>query len=270
MKKKSGIYLILSTINSKKYIGSSKNLKERLYDHYNNLSKIKHENQRLQNHYTKYGQSSLIYSILEYCEEERLEEREQYYIDTLNPWFNISRFSKRRKGDYKHKKKALEKIQKRSLKLWSENRDKMIQSLKKGEENKSSKLTELQVKEIKLSLLNPSITIKSLCLKYNISKTIILGIKNGKGWKHILPELSNDLKNSKRKVSAQTSKKINSEDIIKLKMDIISQTLTISDLSKKYNITERSVSAIKGCSNWKNVGEHLNEQLIKSSLRKRL
>jgi len=39
----------------------------------------------------KYGYSSFSLSILEYCEPEQLIEREQYFIDLINPEYNILR-----------------------------------------------------------------------------------------------------------------------------------------------------------------------------------
>jgi len=37
----------------------------------------------------KYGHSSFSLSILEYCDVAKVIEREQYYIDTLKPEYNI-------------------------------------------------------------------------------------------------------------------------------------------------------------------------------------
>lgn len=87
--KKSGIYCILNLVNQKKYIGSSKNLQERLINHKCQLLKNKHGNKILQNSWNKYYKDNFVYIILEYCEKEKLIEREQFYIDNLNPEFNI-------------------------------------------------------------------------------------------------------------------------------------------------------------------------------------
>jgi hypothetical protein len=55
---------------------------------------------------------------------------------------------------------------------------------KRGEENGSAKLNEIQVKEIRI-LLEKGLTSRAIGMQYGVSKTTILRIKNGKNWKHI-------------------------------------------------------------------------------------
>jgi len=86
---KSGIYLIKSTVNSKIYVGSACNIKRRIRDHKRQLLGNSHPNKKLQSHYNKYGHLSLSYTIVEYCDKINLLTREQYWIDTLKPTFNI-------------------------------------------------------------------------------------------------------------------------------------------------------------------------------------
>jgi group I intron endonuclease len=86
----SGIYLLQSIHNGKRYVGSAVCFKIRQYGHFYKLRKNKHSNRHLQNHYNKYGESDLAFSILELCPKENLIEREQHYIDTLKPEFNLS------------------------------------------------------------------------------------------------------------------------------------------------------------------------------------
>lgn len=86
---KPGVYQIQSVINSKRYVGSAVNLRRRKIIHFSLLKKQDHFNIHLKNHYNKYGKADLQFSILEYCVKEKLIEREQYYIDTLKPEFNI-------------------------------------------------------------------------------------------------------------------------------------------------------------------------------------
>ena len=80
---KSGIYKILNTVNGKAYIGSSENIKRRLKDHKGYLQNNKHPSTHLQNAYNKYGVASFEYSILEYCEVEILEVREDYWLSLV-------------------------------------------------------------------------------------------------------------------------------------------------------------------------------------------
>lgn len=86
----SGIYKIESKIKPERiYIGSAVRIGHRLTNHLHDLRKNKHDNQRLQNHFNKYGESDLQFSVLLGCEKEDLIKIEQYFIDSYRPWFNI-------------------------------------------------------------------------------------------------------------------------------------------------------------------------------------
>lgn len=85
----SGIYCIKNTIDSRIYIGSAQKLNYRLWNHRHKLVKNIHANKHLQNFVNKYGIEVLYGEILERVEIENLIVREQYYIDTLKPEFNI-------------------------------------------------------------------------------------------------------------------------------------------------------------------------------------
>ena len=90
MKSISGIYKIQSKIKPERiYVGSAVDYKHRWICHLSDLRKDKHGNSRLQNHFNKYGESDLKFSILVGCAKENLIAYEQFYIDSLNPWFNI-------------------------------------------------------------------------------------------------------------------------------------------------------------------------------------
>lgn len=91
----SGIYCIINIKNSKKYIGSSKNIRQRLWSHRAELRHNKHENSHLQNAWNKYGEHNFDYYILEKCEESLLLEKEQFYIDTINPEYNMNKETQR-------------------------------------------------------------------------------------------------------------------------------------------------------------------------------
>lgn len=91
----SGIYCIINIKNSKKYIGSSKNIRQRLWSHRAELRHNKHENSHLQNAWNKYGEHNFDYYILEKCEESLLLEKEQLYIDTINPEYNMNKETQR-------------------------------------------------------------------------------------------------------------------------------------------------------------------------------
>jgi group I intron endonuclease len=84
------IYKIQSLIKPDRlYIGSSVNFKERQRIHLRDLALNKHHSPKLQNHYNKYGESDLKFSVLLGCERGYLLKTEQYFLDLLNPYFNV-------------------------------------------------------------------------------------------------------------------------------------------------------------------------------------
>lgn len=86
---KSGIYKILNKINGKFYIGSALNLKYRWRDHKVFLKNKNHPNIHLQRSSIKHNLENFEFIILEYVEASKLIEREQFWINSLNPEYNI-------------------------------------------------------------------------------------------------------------------------------------------------------------------------------------
>jgi group I intron endonuclease len=103
------IYIIKSIITDRIYVGSAVNYNKRFKQHCYNLFKNKHCNIKIQNHFNKYGKEDLIYEVIEFVElKENLINREQHYIDTLRPFFNICQ----KAGNTLGYKKPIEKIEK--------------------------------------------------------------------------------------------------------------------------------------------------------------
>lgn len=95
-KGKSGIYRWNNLVTGKSYVGSSKDLSNRLrvYCSTNIINKIiSKESSIIYRAILKYGYSSFSVDILEYCEVDMLREREQYYFDLLKPEYNILKFA---------------------------------------------------------------------------------------------------------------------------------------------------------------------------------
>lgn len=104
------IYKISSKAKDNFYIGSAINYDRRIYDHMYSLTKGNHPNRFLQRHVDKYGIEDLEHSVLEEVKNpSELIGREQYYIDTLNPHFNMCRMAGSRLGT-KHSPEVIEKL----------------------------------------------------------------------------------------------------------------------------------------------------------------
>lgn len=80
---KSGIYVITNLKNFKCYVGASKNLRQRLYNHKMRLRINKHKNVHLQSAFNKYGEENFTFEIVERCAEHLLADREQAWINDL-------------------------------------------------------------------------------------------------------------------------------------------------------------------------------------------
>lgn len=76
-----GIYSITNTVNDKKYIGQSVNIERRLSNHKWALKHNKHNNDHLQKSFNKYGEDCFVFEIICECDQNQLDEREQFYIE---------------------------------------------------------------------------------------------------------------------------------------------------------------------------------------------
>lgn len=90
---KSGIYLLHNLVNGKQYVGSSVDLKQRLYSYYSPSKLV--DNRHVSNSIMKYGHNNFTVLILELVEKNDniktdLLSREQYYIDFLKPVLNVN------------------------------------------------------------------------------------------------------------------------------------------------------------------------------------
>lgn len=79
----------MNTKTNKFYIGSSVNIRVRWNEHKSHLNRNIHKNKYLQSVWSKHSNWFFEFQILEYCEPEKLIEREQYYIDMLKPEYNL-------------------------------------------------------------------------------------------------------------------------------------------------------------------------------------
>jgi group I intron endonuclease len=128
-KKICGIYSITLTLNGRQYIGSSVDIKERWRRHKKDLRKNKHHSIQLQRCWNKYNEDDFIFEIIEECDaiKETILEREQFYIDSINPVFNSCKLAGSPLGS-RRTKEQIDKMSKISQDRWNdkEYRDKMI------------------------------------------------------------------------------------------------------------------------------------------------
>lgn len=110
-----GVYKIRNIINNKCYIGSSIVIEERWKRHKKDLRSNKHHSIVLQRAYNKYGIDSFEFSIVELTDNCKCIEREQYYLELLEPVYNIARFAGAPTKGMKMSKESSDKKRKYAL-----------------------------------------------------------------------------------------------------------------------------------------------------------
>lgn len=141
---KSGIYKITNLVNQKFYIGGSVNVYNRMHTHRTKLKNKNHSCKHLEYSYHKYGEDNFLFEVIEYCKQDELVLREQYYLDLLKPEYN---------------KRTLAQIN-QNLEVTKQTREKISNTLKKRYEkgeisayNQSHKFRIVQQFTLELELI---------------------------------------------------------------------------------------------------------------------
>ena len=116
----SGIYTIIHLPTNRRYIGSTKNISIRIYNHKWHLKRNTHCNKKLQNAWNKYNGNQFAFLLLFKCDESELLKFEQILIDYINPYYNLAHIAAGGFGK-KHTSESIEKM-KRSQLLASQKR----------------------------------------------------------------------------------------------------------------------------------------------------
>lgn len=208
-----GIYKIQNKVNGKVYVGASRNIKARFRQHKSTLRNNVHICKELQSEYNEYGEDKFFHEVLEVCDEELLNKREQFWTDKLKS--NNANYGYNRRKDVtnnggiefteeakknvrknkpvtKGKKNGMygkthtEEIRKRLSENHKGSKNWMFGKgmLFSGENSSGAKLKHKDVYDI-LKAINDGATISELSTKYNVSYQCIWKIKSGLTWKNI-------------------------------------------------------------------------------------
>lgn len=120
MDTQSGIYQITNRQNGNRYVGSAMNLSRRWILHVRRLNDKKHHCHHLQAAWNLYGCDCFSFSVIEYCDIDKLIEREQYFIDQLRPEYNVSPTAGSRLGVKEREETKAKKAQKSRGRVMSE------------------------------------------------------------------------------------------------------------------------------------------------------
>lgn len=183
------IYKITNLVNGHCYVGSSQNFIKRYYTHLNHIRTGRSSCTVLVRAVTKYGENNFKLEIIEECETHVLLVREQYYLDTLLPEYNVAKIAGSNLG-IKRSKETKEAKSTQQKEKWADlqYREKHLEALsnnwKKGESHSRAKISEADVIKIKIKL-NEGYRPKQVSDLLGISYHSIKDIHRSKTWKHV-------------------------------------------------------------------------------------
>lgn len=244
-KDKSGLYIIESEIDSKVYIGQTKQkFKKRYYHHAWKLKQGSHDNKHLQKAFNKYGENNFTFKILmEINDHSKLNENEVIQIDlyrSLGGCYNMQaggQVSNIGIMSEEGRKSVSEKNRARMLgsKMSEETKSKMSESRKGNRYNEKNWIINDDVAFIiKTKLINGEKPPK-IAKDLDISYKIVNGILSNDAWKSVEVEGWLEFKGN-RKITKRMSK----EEQILVKKDY-ENGMKLTDLAVKYERTTQAI-----------------------------
>lgn len=77
---KSGVYLITNTITGETYVGCSTDIKRRIWRHLD-YNRGRSKSKKISASIKKYGREAFTSEVLEYCEKDKIFERETFWME---------------------------------------------------------------------------------------------------------------------------------------------------------------------------------------------
>jgi group I intron endonuclease len=229
-----GIYKIQNKLNGKIYVGQSVDIERRWKEHISdakNENKLRNYNMTIHKAFRKYGIENFTFEVLELCEKEELDNREKYWIitlDTLN----------------KEKGYNIASGGQECIPL-------------KGENHSQAKLTQSEVDEIKTLLKeNKSTSYIVDHINNKVSRGMILLINRGANWYD--PKESYPLRKEEVSFSGENNPnaQVNEEIVMELRI-LYSQGKTLKELCEyawqNWGIKERTARSIICGESWKSL-----------------
>ena len=194
------IYITTNHINGKKYIGQKR------YDNENRWKSYLGSGIHLKRAIDKYGSENFSKYIIENCDtKEYLDEREKYWIEYYNAVESDEFYNIASGGDGGDTKAGYSEEQFRQSEEFRKER--IRESLPRGEACSRSKLTEVQVLEIIERLKNNDFII-DIAKDYCVSNETISSIRNHKTWTHLTKDIVFDDISFHKKERAKRTKPV--------------------------------------------------------------
>ena len=225
-----GIYKITNKINGHAYIGLSTNIEERWKQHQSLYNQNRESNKALYKAFQKYGIENFIFEVLEECSILELSEKEKYYIEKFNTYFNgynMTTGGENNQGD-SHPKHKLEQ---------------------KDIEDIRTRYNNLERRKDVYDLY-----------KNRIGESGFSKIWKGETWKHIMPEVYTKenkefhLHNTGNKGSSNGRSKLSEQDVRNIRLRKKNNE-KVRDVYEDYKnkLTFGSFSNVWNYQNWKNI-----------------
>ncbi|MGG0667673.1 GIY-YIG nuclease family protein [Lederbergia citrisecunda] len=229
---KHGIYYIIEEFTKRVYIGSSVDIYRRTRNHFTDLQSNLHSNEYLQRSWNK-NRDRFSVGIIEIVDaKEMLLTREQHWMDFFQSanrerGFNLTPTAGSNLGFKKTEQQILNNV----LAI-------------RG--TRESILTQEEASKVK-TWLNEGYSMQRIADKMAVEYDTIRSIRRGHSFKYIEPQIDYD---------ANYRAKLVEEDVILIKKKI-NKGYRVKDIAEKYDVSHRTISAIKNEINWKNVGDRI-------------
>lgn len=240
----SGIYKITNKNNGKFYIGSSKHLDRRWWEHQNDLIKNMHGNPKLQHAWNYHGKSSFEFTIIENVEESNLFNREQFYLDTFKPHqigYNIS--DKACGGDHLTNHSRFEEIKKHLSDINLNEKNPMYGKTHKPESIDKQK--KAAIGRYSLQWFTDKHGLEQGTVLYNERRTMLQNRKMNYSYDNGLTGTVRGAMSDENKKRISASKSAFKLRKNEFNQDLISNEYTLQQLADKYNISKTLVKYYK-------------------------
>lgn len=250
-----GIYKITNTINNKYYIGQSKEIEKRWKRHKKDLDNDKHTNLHIKRAWDKYGQDNFTFEIIEECPENKLNEREIYWIafyNSNNYNYGYNQDSGGQEG------KILNKDVRQRI---GEARE-----YPTGENCANAKLTNEQVLKIKKLLFKEELSCMEIADEYNVSEHIVYNIRSLKTYKNVTSPYDEAIRLQFE--NSNSRQKLDEEAVYEIKKLLYEENYSDVEISKMYGVTDSTISLIRRGKNWSKVKTEFDNSINRIKVEK--
>lgn len=246
-----GIYCIENIVSGGKYVGSAINVVKRIKEHQRLLRRLQHHNRHLRYAWGKYGSQAFCYYVLENVhDKDKLLDREQYYIDLLEPSYNIRRIAAGTNLGVKWSEETLEKMSEAKIgkknSFYGKTHSPEVKA-KFSKQRRGRKLTEEWKRRIGDGVRGEKNGMYGRTRSPEVCETIrqkLIGFKHSEETKE---------KMRRRKGSKQSSAKLNEAKAKVIKLVLSETNIPQYVLAKWYGVTGGAISVINRGIAWTHV-----------------